>query len=223
MGWPTTNVTKSLLAASSTSIGSISTAAGGTVTLSCALLDTARRITVTSASLSGPSYVVTGLNQTLQVISETITPSTTVGSAATTTQDFIKVTSVTLSCAITNSSGGLLIGTSSQGGTPWVPVDVTRNPMNVGFQITPTSSLTATSFEYSQDYPSYNTRTGLWDNCAFPTRGPLPTISSLGSSVIGPTTTQGNISTPIASWRITFTSCSSALGSVGASVTQLGV
>ena len=224
MGWPATNVTKSLSLASSTSIGSISTANGGTVTLSCTTLDSARRITVTSASLSGPTYVVFGRQVANgPIISETIIPSTTVGSAATTVQDFIQVTAVTLSCAITNSSGGLLIGTSTQGGTQWYPVDTTRNPVNLSFQLTPTSSLTATSFEYSQDAANYNPRTGLWDNCAAPTRGPLPTISSLGSSVIGPATTAGFITTPIVSWRITFTSCSSALGSVGASVLQSGV
>jgi len=224
MGWPETVVSKSLLAASSTAVGSISTAAGGTVTLSCATLDSARRITVFSASLSGPTYVITGLNATGQVIKETIIPSTTVVSAATTVQDFIKVTAVSLSCAITNSSGGLLIGTSSQGGTPWVPIDTTKTPPYVGFLLTPTSSLTATSFEYSQDYPSYNTNTGLWDNCASPTRGPLPTISSMGSSVVGNAVTQGYINFPITSWRITFsTSGSSGTGIANASVTQSGV
>lgn len=224
MGWPATNVTKSLSLASSTSIGSISTAGGGTVTLSCSLLDTARRISVFSASLSGPTYVVFGRQVANgPIISETITPSTTVVSVATTVQDFIQVTAVTLSCAITNSSGGFLIGTSTNGGTTWYPIDTTRNPIAVSFQMTPTSSLTQTSFEYSQDYPNYNPRTGLWDNCASPTRGPLPTISSLGSSVIGPGTTAGSIGAPIVSWRVTLSSCSSALGSVAASVVQSGV
>ena len=224
MGWPTTTITKSLSLASSTSVGSISTAGGGTVTLSCVTLDTARRISVFSASLSGPVYTVFG-QQVVNgpIISETITPSTTVVSVATTVQDFIKVTAVTLSCAITNSSGGFLIGTSTNGGTTWYQIDTTRNPINMSFQITPTSSLTQTSFEYSQDAPNYNPRTGLWDGCASPTRGPLPTISSLGSSVIGPGTTQGFITTPIVSWRVTLSSCSSAFGSVGASVLQSGV
>lgn len=214
-------VTKNLAAASSTSIGSISTAAGGTVTLSCALLDTARRITVTCASLSGPNYVVTGLNQSLNQISETIVPSTTVGSAATTTQDFIKVTSVLLSCSVTNSSGGFLIGTSSQGGTPWRVVDTTRNPVNLQFGIDITSPTTAVlvSFEYTYDYPNYNPVTGLWDGRA-PTGGPVPTISSLGSSVS--LDTIGNINYPIVAWRITLSSSSSGAGSVAASVLQAG-
>lgn len=222
MGWPTTTVTKTLLAASSTSIGSISTAAGGTVTLSCVTLDTARRISVFSASLSGPVYTITGLGQNLQQITEVVTPSTTVVSVGTTTQDFIKVTSITLSCAITNSSGGFLIGTSTNGGTPWYPIDTTRNPMNVGFAIVPNSSLTQTSFEYTNDYPTYDPVSRTWPNCAFPTRGPQPTISSLGSSVVGPSVTNGYIQTPFAAWRLTLSSCSSAFNT-GASVTQLGV
>lgn len=224
MGWPTTTFSKTLLAASSTSVGSISTAAGGTVTLSCALLDTARRISVFSASLSPTSYVVTGLNAYNQQISETITASTTVVSVATTVQDFIKVTSVTPSSALSNSSGGLLIGTSTNGGTPWYPIDLIKDPTNVGFAITPASSLTQTSFEYTNDYPTFDPVSRTWLNCSSPTRGPLPTISSLGSSVIGPSVTNGSIQTPFAAWRITYScSGSSNLGATGVSVTQLGV
>lgn len=223
MGWPTTFVSKSLLLASSTSIGSISTAGGGTVTLSCATLDTARRISVACSSIMGFNVTIAGLNQQGSRISEIIATSTTVPSAGTTTQDFLKVSSVVLSCAITNSSGGCLIGTTSQGGTPWMPVDTTRNPMNVGFSLTPISSLTATSFEYTQDWPDYNPNTGLWSNSTTG-RGPQPTISSMGSSVIGPTVTQGSINFPITAWRITFSaSNSSGTGGTAASVTQLGV
>jgi len=216
-----TYVTKSLAVASSTAVGSISTAANGTVTLSCALLDTARRITVTSASLSGPVFTIFGLNETLNPISETITPSTTVGSAATTTQDFIKVTAVTLSCAITNSSGGFLIGTNTQGGTSWRPVDTFRDPINLGFDINVTSPSTVVlaSLEYSMDYPEYNPNTRLWGG-ATPTQGPRAVISSLGSSVTADTI--GSITIPFAAWRLTITSTSSAAGSVIASVIQAG-
>ena len=225
MGWPVTAVTKSLLAASSTSIGSVSTAAGGTITLSCATLDTARRISVFSSTLSPTSYVITGLNQYGKQITETIFASTTVVSVATTTQDFTKVTSVTLS-SVLSSSGGLLIGTSSVGGTPWVQVDVTRNPMWVGFTIVPASSQTQTSFEYTNDIPYYDPIAGNWPQCAFPARGPLPTISSLGSSVVGPSATSGSVSTPFAAWRLTFASSGSSattIGGTGGSITQLGV
>lgn len=224
MGWPTTTISKTLLAASSTAIGSISTAAGGTVSLTSATLDTGRRISVFSASLSGPTYTITGLTSWGAPIQEVITPSTTVVSVATTTQDFYRVTSVLLSCAITNSSGGFVIGTSSQGGTPWQVVDVTKNPMNLGFQLIPTSSLTQTSFETTMDSPYYDFRSNSWLGAAFPTRGPQGVISSLGSSVIGPSATIGSVSTPIVAWRITFSSSgSSGTGGTAASVTQLGV
>jgi hypothetical protein len=223
MGWPTTTVTKTLLAASSTAVGSISTAAGGTVTLSCATLDTARRISVFSASLSGPTYTITGLNQYGKQITEVVIPSTTVVSVGTTTQDFLKVTSVVLSCSITNSSGGFLIGTSTSGGTPWMPIDTTRNPTNIGFTLLPASSLTQTNFEYSDDFPFYDPVAGNWPLCANPAAGPQPTISSLGSSVVGPSATIGSVSTPFTAWRITFDSTgSSGTGGTQASVMQLG-
>ena len=214
-------VSKILAAASSTSIGSISTAAGGTVTLSCATLDTARRITVTSASLSGPVFTITGLNQSGNVISETITPSTTVVSAATTTQDFLKVTSVTLSCAITNSSGGLLIGTTTQGETPWYSVNTVPAPTAISFAIdvTSPSTVVAASFEYTLDQPIFNPVTQTWQT-AVPTKGPVPTISSLGSTVTADTI--GSINVPIAAWRLTITSTSSSAGSVAGTVLQSG-
>lgn len=216
-----TYISKSLATASSTSVGSISTAAGGTVTLSCATLDTARRISVFSASLSGPSYTITGLNQTLNQISEVISPSTTVVSVATTLQDFIKVTSVTLSCSVTNSSGGFLIGTSSQGGTPWQATDTTRSIFNLAFNIdiTSPSTVVVASFEYSMDYPAYDVQSRTWAG-QNPTVGPKPTISSLGSSLT--LDGIGSITTPISAWRITLSSSSSSAGSVSAAVVQSG-
>jgi hypothetical protein len=223
MGWPTTTVTKTLLAASSTAVGSISTAAGGTVTLSCATLDTARRISVFSASLSPTSYIITGLNQYGKQITETVLASTTVVSVGTTTQDFLKVTAITIS-SILSTSGGLLVGTSTNGGTPWVSIDTTRNPTNIGFQLQPASSLTQTNFEITDDYPFYDPISGTWPQCASPTQGPQPTISSLGSSVVGPGVTLGSITTPFTAWRITFDSTgSSGTGGTQASVMQLGV
>lgn len=222
MGWPTTTYTKSLVTASSTSIGSISTAAGGTVTLSCVTLDTARRISVASASLSGPNYTITGLNQSGNVISELIIPSTTVVSAATTTQDFLKVTSVVLSCAVTNSSGGFIIGTTTQGGTPWVPIDTTRNPINISFllDVTSPSTVVVASFETTQDYPNYNQQANAWVGPPTNT-GPRPTISSLGSSVT--VDTAATLTTPFVAWRMTITSSSSTAGSAAVSVLQSGV
>jgi hypothetical protein len=218
MGWPTTVVTKVLAAASSTSIASISTAGGGTITLSCATLDTARRISVFSASLSPTSYVITGLNQYGKQITETVIPSTTVVSVGTTTQDFLKVTAITIS-SVLSTSGGLLVGTSTIGGTPWTPVDTTRNPPFVSFQLTPSSSQTQTSFEYTQSYPNYDPVAGAWVGSS---NGPQPTISSLGSSAAGPGTTQGYINFPIVAWRLTFASTVTTATTAG-TIMQVGV
>jgi len=161
------------------------------------------------------------LHQYGSQISETITTSTTVVSGGVTTQDFIKVTAVSVSCAFSNSSGGGIIGTNTQGGTPWQVVDTTRNPISLEFNIDVTSPTTVAivSFEYSMDYPTYDQNTRLWGGAA-PTAGPRPTISSLGSSVT--LDTIGNINFPIAAWRLTLTSTSSAAGSVAATILQSG-
>lgn len=225
MGWPTTFVTKSLLAASSTSIGSFSSA--GVMTLSCAVLDTPRRIVIAGTSGLGTAATITGLTYGNQVITESVVTSSIPGGTVQTTQDFIKVTSISLSSnpALTSSQGGI-IGTSSQGGTPWFQVDTNQNPFNLMFSLTPASSQTQTSFEWTMDDPVYNPATGLWVGCAFSSRGPQPQVSSLGSSVIGPTTTNSALNTPIIAWRITFSSSGSSgtgIGGTQAGVTQLGV
>lgn len=213
-------VSKLLAAASSTSVGSFSSAS--VVTLSCAVLDTARRITIVGASaLNNNTFTITGLNQQGSVISEVIAPSTATPGVATTTQDFLKVTSVTLSCLLTSSGGGL-IGTTTQGGTPWTVVnnDVDLTAVSFKLGITSASTVVAASFEYTMDYPFYNQQTGLWGG-ATPTQGPQPTISSLGSTATS-SQTIGLINFPISAWRVTVTSSSSSAGSVLATVLQSG-
>jgi hypothetical protein len=117
------------------------------------------------------------------------------------------------------SSGGWLVGTSTVGGTPWVPIDTTRNPTYVSFQLQPSSSQTQTSLEYTQSYPNYDPVANAWVGSS---NGPQPTISSLGSSVVGPGTTQGYINFPIVSWRMTFAS-TIATATTQATVMQDGV
>lgn len=217
-----TYVTKSLVAASSNILGSFSSAS--VVSLFSSInLDTARRITVAGTSaLNNASFTVTG-RQIIggPIISETILTSTATPGTATTTQDFIQVTSFTLSCALTSSGGGI-IGTNTQGGTSWQPVNTISNPVHVEFRlgITSASTVTAASFEYTMDYPSYNPNTGLWGG-ATPTQGPQPIVSSLGSTATS-SATVGLLSFPFAAWRITVTSTSSTAGSVVGTVLQSG-
>ncbi len=216
---PPIYVTKNLATGSSTGLGTFSSA--GTVTLLTSItLATGRRIIVWGSSALGASVVLTGLSETGTPLSETVATSTTPATAVESIQDFTALTAVTVSCA--QASTTAYIGTSSRGGTPWTVVDTTRNPINLSFllDITSPSTVVIASFEYAMDYPSYNPQTQLWNGATSPTRGPVPTISSLGSSVTADTA--GAITSPISAWRITLTSSSSGAGSVGATVIQSG-
>jgi hypothetical protein len=215
-------VSKILAAASSTSIGTFSS--GLATTLSCATLDTARRILIWGTSAMGQAVTLTGLNAGLNQISETVQTSTVTATAqagTATIQDFIKVTSVSFGSTAGVTSTAAYLGTNSQGGCPWQVVDTCINPINLEFDIniTSPSTVVAVSFEYSMDYPEYDPNARAWDGVN-PTGGPRPTISSLGSTVT--LDTIGNINFPVAAWRITVTSTSSGAGSVMTSVTQAG-
>ncbi len=211
-------VTKTLAAASSTGLGSFSSA--GVVTLNTSKLDTARRIIVWGSTAVDNTILITGTNQYGTVISEAVFGSTVTGTAVATTQDFLSVTSVTMSTAGVTSTTGY-IGTSTNGGTAWVPIDNTRPYPNLSFQISPDSTGTQTSLEYTFDniqYPwtnvtSTSTGTNMWRSGA-----PYPVISSLGSSAAA--LTQGLLILNPTAWRITMSSSGS--GTVTATVIQSG-
>ena len=209
-------VSKNLIAASSTGIGTISSA-GVVSTLNSSSLGTGRRIAVWGSTSVATTFQITGTSEFGSVISETITGSS-IGTEVATTQDFLTVTAVTPgSTAITSTTG--YIGTNTQGGTPWQVVDTWRNPTGLGFNVTPTTTGIVASLEVTMDYPSYNRQTSLWAGNNTLT-GPRPTISTACSSVTA--ATNGNIAYPLAAWRITLTSTSSGAGTVNATVIQSG-
>jgi len=207
-------VTKNLIAASSTGIGTFSSAATS-ITVNTSNLGTARRIIVWGSSSVATTFTIVGTNGEGLPLSEVITGSS-IGSAVATTQDFLTVTSVTAAAGVASTAG--YIGTNNQGGTPWKVIDTWRDPINVGFNVTPTSTSVIASFEVTMDYPSYSTATG-WAG-RNPNSGPVATISTACSSVTSDT--NGSISYPFAAWRVTLTSTSSGAGSVNATVIQSG-
>jgi len=209
-------VSKNLIAASSTGIGTISSA-GVVSTLNSSSLGTGRRIGIWGSTSVATTFRIVGTSEFGAVISETITGST-IGGEVATTQDFLTVTAVTPgSTAITSTTG--YIGTTTQGGTPWQSVDAWRDPIEFGFNVTPTTTGILASLEVTMDYPTYSVQTGLWGGNNTLT-GPRPTISTACSSVTA--ATNGNIGYPIAAWRITLTSTSSGAGTVNATVIQSG-
>lgn len=216
-------LTKVLAAASSTGIGTFSSA--GVVSLNTAggvVLDTGRRIAVWGTTSIETTILITGTNETGEVISELVFGASATGSITETTQDFKSVTAVSVSTAGVTSTAGY-IGTSSHGGTPWKLIDNWRNPSFINFQLDPGSTTILGSFEYTfgaLTYPWINPTSTSSGTNTWRSGAPYPVISSLGSSVSA--TTQANLNLGPHAVRITLTSSSSAAGTLAATVIQSG-
>lgn len=206
-------VSKNLIAASSTGLGTFSSA--GTVTLNTSSVGTGRRIIIWGSTGTGTSIRIVGTNEFGTPIGETISGSS-IGTAVATTQDFLTLTSVSVTGTINSTTG--YIGTNTQGGTPWQAVNSYVTPINLGFNVTPTTTAVIASLEYTFDYPAYSS-VAFW-NAPNPLVGPPAFISTACSSVTA--AANGNINIPVSAWRITLTSTSSGAGSANATVLQAG-
>lgn len=215
-------VSKNLTAASSNGLGSVSTAATSVVTLNTSALDTGRRIVFYStADGSAMTFAVTGYgDQRTAAFSESVRGSTASGLAATTTSDFSRLTSVSVS---SNANIPFLIGTSSVGGTQWKLTNwYGQPPMQIGAALVFSTSANGVTgqIDLTMDDPTQ----------VFP-NGAVPTVfnSTAHGSVAASTNTWGivnldvNTLTPVAAWRLTITSSSSGAGTVSATVMQAGI
>lgn len=219
---------KSLIAASSTGIGTLSSASPGVATLNTSALDTQRRITIwsTGATLASASFTVTGTREGGGPVKETVTGPTS-NAAVTTTQDFLTVTSVSASSVIANQ---VTFGTNTQGGTSWKPANLHITPQEIGCALTFSStanSLTA-SMEYTFDDPTLCGAAAVPGGQQIPFDAvPISMISTAFSSATGNTWGRLNVagaqSVPIGWWRMTLTSSSSGAGNVSAAVIQAGI
>lgn len=219
-------VSKNLIAASSTGIGTLSSASPGVATLNSSSLGTQRRVTIwsTGATLASASFTVTGTREGGGVFSETITGPTS-NAAVTTTQDFLTVTSVAASSVIANTA---TIGTNTQGGTAWKPANLHVTPQQLGCQLTLSSTAILVSVEYTMDDPTLCGQAAVAGGSAIPFNAvPVATTSTAFSSVAANTwgliNVAGTQSLPIGWWRVTLTSTSSAAGTVNAGVIQAGI
>lgn len=220
-------VSKALGAFSSNAIGSISTAVPSVVTLNTSSLDTGRRIvfTSTAADTSSLTITFTGLGeQRSQAFSESVLGSTAgAGTNATTTSDFLSVSSVTTS---SNANVPILIGTSSVGGTQWHLTNWQgAPPMQIGAMISFSTSANGMTgrIDITLDDPT------LTYPC--PNHGPVPAVFNSSSPIgqVCSTNTWGavnadsNTLVPVVAWRLTITSSSSGAGMVYSSVLQAGI
>jgi hypothetical protein len=149
-------LTKTLAAASVNCIAQAQSLAGaGNFTLNgaaasggVAVLDTARRVLVTSAGNdSGIAFTVFGSNQAGAPIQETLAGAN--AGAVATNQDFATVSRVASSGATAST---VEVGTNGVGSTPWALVDPHVTPTMMGLGVTVAGTVNFT-VEYTYDDP----------------------------------------------------------------------
>lgn len=214
---------KSLVTASSTGLGSVSSATPTVVTLKTSALDTPRRIIFSSTGgsiSSGVTITVTGTIEGGGTKVEQIAATSTTAGAAITTLDFQTITSVAVSCGTLPIS----IGTNNVGGTRWVVADQVLGGA-IGCDITFSSSagpITA-SAEWTLDDP-----TGIYPISTPGVANPQPTVmvssvlSAVNTMTAGVVNLDGNVVVPIFAYRLTITSSSSTAGTAYATFLQQG-
>lgn len=215
-------LSKTLAAASSNGLGSISTAVPSVITFNTSNLDTARRVVFTSTGdASSLTVTFTGKTETGTIVSEAVHGSTATGINATTTADFLSLTAVSIS---SNANIPFLIGTSSVGGSPWKIVDYysPTNPAISAALIFSTSANGMTgSIEVTLDDPtnitSFTSRTVPF---VFTSTSHVSVPASTNS--FGVVNNDGNNLIPIAAYRLTVTSSATGAGTVFATVLQSG-
>ena len=244
-------VSKSLVAASSTGVGTLSSASPGVATLNTSNLDTQRRISIFSASgsLATATFTIIGTREGGTPVRETITGPTSNVPVAT-TQDFLSVTSVSASSVIATTA---TFGTNTTGGTQWKPVNTHVTPCQLGCFITfsSTSAGPAISIEMTMDDPTTAFYAGSGGSGpqvpggtvapggqAIPYNVPPQPIVSVAFSTVSTNTfgcinvtpastatTPTNLQVPIWGWRMTLTSSSTAATppTVNAAVIQAGI
>jgi hypothetical protein len=176
-------LTKTLAAASVNNIAQSQSLAGAgnfalngaAVVGGVAVLDTQRRVLVTSAGNdSGITFTVFGTNQAGTAIQETVTGAS--AGAVPTNQDFLTVTKVSASGATAST---VQIGTNTTGSTPWVLVDPQVTPTMVGAAVIVGASPPSFVVEYTYD-DFLNLAAGTFAN---PLSGNTPTpLKNLNAS-----------------------------------------
>jgi hypothetical protein len=237
---------KTLVASSSLTLGLFSSAATTAYTSGSSAqigtssgaiattLDTDRRIILwsTGGDLTGLTAKITGTNAEGDTVVETVVGSSASGVVRTTVQDFNSVTSIVFSSQ-NPIAAALHVAISSRGGTPWTVTNTWADP----FDLTAVITMSATGNSMAANF-----ETTLEDITQATIPGPTKTISSTPTTIVpwyptpvilqaaGSTfvstaidaVTVGNITTPIAAWRVTLTSSSSTAGTMGVSVLQSG-
>jgi hypothetical protein len=223
MGNPT-YLSKTLAAASSTGIGTLSSASPGVATLNTSSFDTQRRVSIASASgtLASATFTITGTRQGTGTVTESITGPTSNVPVAT-LSDFLSVTSVSASSVINTQA---IFGTNTQGSTPWqsVNLDLMLSTIGSALHFSSTTAGMVASIEITMDYPFLTSPQVPGGLPASLNAVPIPFIVSTFSSVSSDLWDIVNLSiTPITAWRLLLTSSSTTPGSVNCTTVQSGI
>lgn len=226
----TTVVSKTIQTiASSTGVGVISTAPAAVFVASTGSFSTAsgatqlsggpRRIAIYSTNALNGSYTITGTREGgLPLIETVAAASAAAGNIAYSTQDFLTISSIVASC--TPLEAIAKFGTSSLAGTPWQPIDVSRNPISLGFLLTLSTSLASMTnqLEYTVGTVMFGQRNDPLAIGSTRADFPWPFIST----AITTATAYSTIGFPITGWRLTLVS-TSTVGIGGIAAVQAGM
>jgi hypothetical protein len=195
---------------------------GAAATAGVATLDTQRQVLLTfAADESAHTFVVYGADDNGAAIQESLT-----GTASTvaTTQNFRKITRISISAA---AAGAITVGTNGVGATPWQIVSNAMTPFNLAIGITVVGTVNFT-WQYTYDDPSGTypnpatvTTTG-YVNTAQPYSAitQFPTAWGLTALTSKAVATDSAITTPIMAWRLLV---NSGTGSAQAIALQSGI
>lgn len=217
---------KSLVAASSNILGSITSGASNTAIftttlLSSITLDTPRRIQLASSVnvSSGMTFTLTGIIEGGGAKTESFFSST---GAAITTLDYQKITSISVS---STPNIPFTIGTNTTGGTSWRILDYAHGgPVGGTITFSSSSNSMTGSLEWTLDDPGGNwpiIRPGIQFPQPVPWGSSGPLTAATGA-VQGLINLEGTLYTPAYAVRLTITSSSSTAGTVYATVLEQG-
>lgn len=156
-------------------------ASGGVATL-----DAARRVILTSGGNdTGITFTVIGTNANGKALTEAVTGAS--GAAASTTQDFKTVTSITHTGTV---AGTLKVGTSGVGSTPWQMLNFFDQYFTIGVGVVVSGTINFT-VEYTYDNPNS------------PYTGTFPTAFSISDLATKIANTSAAFGTPVYAVRLT--------------------
>jgi hypothetical protein len=170
-------------------------------TVGTGTLTTARRVIVTSGGNdTAITFTVIGTNRNGNAQSETITGAS--GAAASTTQDFLTVTSVTHTGSV---AGTVKVGTNGVASSQWCSINYHTTPVNIGVGVVVSGTVNFT-VEVTYDNPNS------------PFTGTFPTAFSVSALASKAANTDSIISTPAYAYRVTQNSFSS-----GGTIKMIGI